>query len=126
MKFTMAERKKIRAEYAVKYRKAKKAEILDKYLELIGKGNRKYAIFILNREGKKQLRFIGGKNVNMITTGNYRKKMVYNWIKAVNWYRMSIVKHAKKNGKWNDRKISKQWLIDTGWMDKLMKIQWID
>ena len=26
MKFTMAERKKIRAEYAVKYRKAKKAE----------------------------------------------------------------------------------------------------
>ena len=80
MGFTMAERKKIRVEYAAKYRKAKKTEktkILDKYLELIGKGNRKYAIFILNREGKKQLRFIGGKNVNMITTGNYRRKRVY-------------------------------------------------
>ena len=53
MGFTMAERKKIRAEYAAKYRKAPKAEktkILDKYLELIGKGNRKYAIYTLNRE----------------------------------------------------------------------------
>jgi len=67
MGFTMAERKKIRAEYAKRYRKAKKAEktkILNEYLELIGKGSRKYAIFILNREGKKQLRFIDGKNVN--------------------------------------------------------------
>jgi len=49
----MAERKKIRAEYITKYRRAKKAEktkILDKYLEIIGEGNRKYAIFILNRD----------------------------------------------------------------------------
>ena len=41
-------KKKIRAEYAAKYREAPKAEktkILDKYLELIGKGNRKYAIY---------------------------------------------------------------------------------
>ena len=55
MGFTMAERKKIRAEYAKRYRKAKKAEktkILNEYLELLGKGSRKYAIFILNREGK--------------------------------------------------------------------------
>ena len=80
MGFTMAERKKIRAEYAKRYRKAKKAEktkILDKYLELIGKGNRKYAIFILNREGKKQLRFVEGKNVNVVITGNRRRKRVY-------------------------------------------------
>ena len=39
MGFTMAERRKIRAEYAKKYRKAKKAEktkILNEYLELLG------------------------------------------------------------------------------------------
>jgi hypothetical protein len=80
MGFTMAERKKIRAEYAKKYRRAQKAEktkILDRYLELIGGGNRKYAIHTLNREGKKQLRFIGGKNVNVVITGSCRKKRVY-------------------------------------------------
>ena len=76
----MAERKKIRAEYAKKYRKARKAEktkILNRYLELIGGGNRKYAIYALNREGKKQLRFIGGKNVNVVITSNCRRKRVY-------------------------------------------------
>ena len=80
MRFTMAERRKIRVQYAAKYRKAKKTEktkILDKYLELIGKGNRKYAIFILNREGKKQLRFIGGKSVNVKITSTPRRKRVY-------------------------------------------------
>jgi len=80
MGFTMAERKKIRAEYAKRYRKAKKSEktkILNEYLELLGKGNRKYAIFILNREEKKQLRFIGGKNINVVITGNHRRKRVY-------------------------------------------------
>jgi hypothetical protein len=50
----------------------------------------------------------------------------HGWMRAVNSYRMSIVKLAKKDGKWRDKKISKQWLIETGWMDKLMKIQWID
>jgi len=80
MGFTMAERKKIRAELAKQYRKANKNEktkILDEYLKLLGKGNRKYAIFTLNREGKKQLRFIGGKNVNMVITSNHRKKRIY-------------------------------------------------
>jgi len=80
MGFTMAERKKIRAEYAKRYHKAKKPEktkILNEYLELLGKGSRKYAIFILNKEGKKQLRFIDGKNVNVIITGKHRKKRVY-------------------------------------------------
>ena len=80
MGFSMAERKKIIVEYAKRYRKAKKPEktkILNEYLELIGKGNRKYAIFILNKEGKKQLRFIGGKNVNVVITGNHRRKRVY-------------------------------------------------
>jgi hypothetical protein len=46
-------------------------------LRLLGKGNRKYAIYTLNREGKKQLRFMGGKNVNVVITGNRRKKRVY-------------------------------------------------
>jgi len=80
MVFTMAERKKIRAEYAKRYRKAKKSEktkILNEYLELFGKGNRKYAIFILSREGKKQLRFVGRRNVNVVITGNHRRKRVY-------------------------------------------------
>jgi len=80
MGFTMAERKKIRAELASQYRKAKKADktkILDEYLNLVGGGNRKYAIYILNREGKKQLRFIGGKKVNLLITSNHRRKRVY-------------------------------------------------
>ena len=80
MGFTMAERKKIRAELAKQYRKAKKNEktkILDEYLKLLGKGNRKYAIYTLNREGKKQLRFIGGKNVNVEITSSLRRKRVY-------------------------------------------------
>ena len=80
MVFTMAERRKIRAEYAKKYRKAKKADktkILNEYLELLGKGNRKYEIYALNREGKKQLRLLGGKSVNIIITSTQRKKRVY-------------------------------------------------
>jgi hypothetical protein len=77
--FTVAGKKKIRAEYAVRYRKAKKKEktkILDGYLELTGGGNRKYAVYALNREGKKRLRFVNGKNVNAEITGNRREKRV--------------------------------------------------
>jgi len=80
MGFTMAERQKIRAEYAGRYRKAKKAEktkILDEYLKLLGKGNRKYAILTLNREGKKQLRLIDGSYVNVKITGAPRRKREY-------------------------------------------------
>jgi transposase InsO family protein len=80
MGFDMAGKKKIRAEWAPKYRKAKKHEktkILNAYLELIGGGNRKYAIYTLNREGKNQLRFINGKTVNVVITSNRRKKRVY-------------------------------------------------
>jgi len=76
----MAGKKKIRAEWAPKYRKAKKDEktkILNAYLELIGGGNRKYAIYTLNREGKKQLHFINGKTVNVVITSNQRRKRVY-------------------------------------------------
>jgi len=80
MGFTMAERIKIRAEYAKRYRKANKNEktkILNEYLKLLGKGNRKYAIHTLNREGKKQLRFTGGENVNVVITNATRRKRVY-------------------------------------------------
>ena len=81
MGFTMAEKNKIREEYAKRYRKAKKPEktrILDEYLKLLGgKGNRKYAIYTLNREGKKQLRLIDGKSVNVIISSTIRKKRVY-------------------------------------------------
>ncbi|GHU81715.1 hypothetical protein FACS189468_4840 [Spirochaetia bacterium] len=63
MGFTMAEKKKITAEYAPRYRNAKKSEktrLLDEYLRLSGSKSRKYAIFKLNRVGKVQLRTIGG------------------------------------------------------------------
>jgi transposase InsO family protein len=80
MGFTMAEKKKITAEYAKHYRKAKKTaktKILDEYLKLLGKGNRKYAIFTLNREGKKQLRLFNKEYVNVEITGTPRKKREY-------------------------------------------------
>jgi hypothetical protein len=80
MGFTMAEKNKIRTEYARRYRKAKKTEktkILDEYLKLLGGGNRKYAIYALNREGKKQLRLINGKNVNVVISSQVRRKRVY-------------------------------------------------
>jgi transposase InsO family protein len=80
MGFTMAEKRTIRAEYAKQYRKAKKNEktkILDDYLKLFGGGNRKYAIYLLNREGKKQLHFIDGENINVIISSATRKKRVY-------------------------------------------------
>jgi transposase InsO family protein len=80
MGFTMAEKMKIRAEYAKQYRKAKKTEktqILTAYLKLMGGGNRKYAIVTLNREGKKQLRLIGGTYVNIAISSTIRKKRIY-------------------------------------------------
>ncbi|MCL2766047.1 MAG: hypothetical protein FWD40_12355 [Treponema sp.] len=46
----MAEKKKLRAEYARQYRKAKKNEktkILDEYLKLLGLVNRKHAIYTI-------------------------------------------------------------------------------
>jgi len=79
MGFTMAEKKKIIREYASRYRKAAKVEktrLLDEYLALAG-GNRKYAIYRLNREGKRQLRQIGGEYVNVEITARVRKKRVY-------------------------------------------------
>ena len=80
MGFTMAEKRKLRAGYAIRYRKAKKAEktkILDEYLKLLGLVNRKHAIYTLNRYGKKQLRFINGKSVNVVITNTIHKKRVY-------------------------------------------------
>ena len=80
MEFTMAEKQKIRAEYAKRYHTAKKADkskILDEYLLLLGKGNRKYAIFIPNREGKQQLRLINNTYVNVKITSTPRRKREY-------------------------------------------------
>ncbi len=80
MAFTMAEKNKIKTEFARRYRKANKNEktkILDEYLKLLGGGNRKYAIFSLNREGKKQLRLIDGKYVNVEISSKARRKRTY-------------------------------------------------
>jgi hypothetical protein len=74
------EKNKIKTEFANRYRKANKAEktkILDEYLKLLGGGNRKYAIFSLNREGKKQLRVIDGKYVNVEISSTIRRKRIY-------------------------------------------------
>jgi hypothetical protein len=80
MGFTMAEKKKIAAEYAPRYRKAKKQEksrILDEYLTLSGGTSRKYAIFKLNRIGKTQLRMLDGQSVKVTLVEKSRKKRVY-------------------------------------------------
>jgi hypothetical protein len=80
MGFTMAEKKKIAGQFATRYRKAKKAEktkILNEYLALAG-GNRKYAIYKLNREGKKQLRLlVDGTYANVEISSKKRRKRVY-------------------------------------------------
>jgi hypothetical protein len=80
MGFTMAEKKKIAAEYASRYRKAGKGEksrILDEYLALSGSKSRKYAIFKLNRIGKTQLRLPDGQAVTVVIVEKSRKKRVY-------------------------------------------------
>jgi len=56
---------------------AEKTKIPDEYLKLLGGGNRKYAIFSLNREGKKQLRVIDGKYVNVEISSKARRKRYY-------------------------------------------------
>jgi hypothetical protein len=71
---------KIKTEFARRYRKANKAEktkMLDEYLKLLGGSNRKYAVFSLNREGKKQLRLIDGKYVNVEISSTLRRKRTY-------------------------------------------------
>ncbi|GMO56886.1 MAG: hypothetical protein Ta2A_02330 [Treponemataceae bacterium] len=68
------------------------------------------------------LRLLRDPSDKFITEPNAKR----GWMKAVNFQRMSIVPQAKKLGKWNDKKLSKQWLIGSGWMDNLMKIQWAD
>ena len=80
MGFTMAEKHKIRAQFAKQYRKAKKSEktkILNEYLKLLGKANRKYEIFCLNREAKKLLHVIDNKYVNVEISNTVRRKRVY-------------------------------------------------
>jgi hypothetical protein len=80
MGFTMAEKKKIAAEFAPRYRKAGKGEksrILEEYLALSGSKSRKYAIFKLNRIGKTQLRILDGQTVTVKMVEKSRKKRVY-------------------------------------------------
>jgi hypothetical protein len=80
MGFTMAEKKKIAAQFAPRYRKAGKGEksrILDEYLALSGGKSRKYAIFKLNRIGKTHLRLLDGQTVTVKIVEKSRKKRVY-------------------------------------------------
>ena len=80
MGFTMAEKKKIAANFAFRYRKAdrrEKSRILDEYLALSGSTSRKYAIFKLNRIGKTQLRILDGQTVTVKIVEKSRKKRVY-------------------------------------------------
>jgi hypothetical protein len=80
MGFTMAEKKKIAAEFVPRYRKAgkyEKSRILDEYLAFSGSKSRKYAIFKLNRIGKTQLRLMDGRTVMVKIIEKNRKKRVY-------------------------------------------------
>ncbi|MDR0707529.1 MAG: hypothetical protein LBF60_06615, partial [Treponema sp.] len=73
----MAEKRKIAAEFAPRYRKAGKGEksrILDEYLALSGSKSRKYAVFKLNRIGKTQLRVLDGETVTVAIVEKSRKK----------------------------------------------------
>ncbi|MDR0689612.1 MAG: hypothetical protein LBG08_05025 [Spirochaetaceae bacterium] len=76
----MAEKKKIAAEFALRYRKAgkyEKSQILDEYLALSGSKSRKYAIFKLTRIGKTQLRMLDDQAVKVTLVEKTRKKWVY-------------------------------------------------
>jgi hypothetical protein len=80
MRFTMAEKKKIAAQFAPRYRhagKGEKSRILDEYLALSGATSRKYAIFKLNRIGKALLRTLDGQAVSLKVVEKSRKKRVY-------------------------------------------------
>jgi hypothetical protein len=79
MEFTMAEKKKIAAQFASRCRKAAKCEkprILDEYPALSGSKNRKHAIFKLNRIGKTQLRMMDNQAVTVVAVEKNRKKRV--------------------------------------------------
>jgi hypothetical protein len=79
MGFTMAEKKKIAAQFAPRYRKAGKSEksrILDEYPALSGAKSRKYTVFKLNRIGKIQLRTLDGQTITVKTVEKSRKKRV--------------------------------------------------
>jgi hypothetical protein len=72
----MAEKKKIAAQFASRYRisaKHEKSKILDEYPALSGAKNRKYAIFKLNRIGKIQLRMMDGQAAKVAIVEKSRK-----------------------------------------------------
>jgi hypothetical protein len=76
MGLKMATKNEIDREYAPKYRQASKREktrILDMYLELTGRKNRKNAITRLNSFGKKRPMNIGGKSVNAVIGGKRKR-----------------------------------------------------
>ena len=80
MGVTMAEKKKIAAEFGPRYRKAKKSEksrILDEYLTLSGGKSRKYAVFKPNRIGKTRLLMADGQAVKVTIVEKTRKKRGY-------------------------------------------------
>jgi hypothetical protein len=80
MGFTMAEKKKIAARFASRYRMAAKREksrILDEYLALSGSKIRKYATFKLNRLGKTRLLTLDGQTVKVSVVEKTRGDRVY-------------------------------------------------
>jgi hypothetical protein len=79
MELTMAEKKKITAQTAPRYRKADKkgkGQILKEFIALTGY-NRKYAIHLLANEGKAICRRIGGQLVALKAQHKTRKKRKY-------------------------------------------------
>jgi hypothetical protein len=77
MGFTMAEKKKIVAEFTPCCRKAgknEKSRIPDEYPALSGGKSRKYAIFKLTRAGKILLCLLDDRTINAITVEKSRRK----------------------------------------------------
>jgi hypothetical protein len=76
----MKERKPLVREFAIRYRaaniKVEKSKILDDFISATGY-NRKYAIGILDSEGKTKLLLLKGKPVKAHITHKTRKKRVY-------------------------------------------------
>jgi len=70
----------------------------------------------------EDLRLMRGKNDPFITKDDAK----IGWINALNFLRMTIVRQAKKQGAWADKKISLSWLKESGFFEKIMEVQYKD
>ena len=70
----------------------------------------------------EELRLMRGKDDPFITKDDAK----IGWINALNFLRMTIVRQAKKQGAWKDKEISLSWLKESGFFEKIMKVEYKD